>query len=63
MSVEFCDTLSITDLSRRAQGQIEVRGESLHRTRDKLIVTFSANNLSNKAGFFGTSDPFLSISR
>eukprot|EP01034_Spumella_vulgaris_P025881 gene25881-32387_t len=46
-----------------AQGYVSVRGEALTHTRDRLCVTFSANNLVNKGGFFGTSDPFLSISR
>ena len=32
-------------------------------TRDLFCVTFSGTKLANKDGFFGTSDPFLEISR
>lgn len=42
---------------------MHIRGEVVHNTRDNLIVTFAANKLSNKEGFFGTSDPFLKIAR
>lgn len=45
------------------KGKIEVRGEVQTNTRDNFVVTFSANNLSNKEGFFSTSDPFIEISR
>lgn len=48
---------------RSAQGQVEVRGEALTSSRDELVLTLSANDLANKGGFFGTSDPFVSISR
>ncbi len=44
-------------------GRLEVKGEAMHNTRDNLVVTFAANRLSNKEGFFGTSNPFLKISR
>eukprot|EP00981_Chlorochromonas_danica_P002490 scaffold474_cov169-Ochromonas_danica.AAC.25 len=42
---------------------LEIVGEVLAKTRDNLVVTFSAMRLSNKEGFFSTSDPFLRISR
>jgi hypothetical protein len=45
------------------RGEVQIRGEVVHHTRDNLLVTFSANKLSNKEGFFGTSDPFLRASR
>lgn len=45
------------------RGKIEVRGEATHHTRDNFVVTFSANKLSNKEGFFSTSSPLLKISR
>lgn len=40
-----------------------VRGESLANTRDNFQVSFSCSRLSNKEGFFSTSDPFIQISR
>ena len=45
------------------RGEVTVRGEAMHNTRNNLVVTFAANKLTNKEGFFGTSDPFLKISR
>lgn len=45
------------------RGEVQIRGEVVHHTRDNLMVTFAANKLSNKEGFFSTSDPFLKISR
>lgn len=47
----------------RGLGELTVRGEAKADTRDLLIVTFSANNLVNKEGFFSKSDPFLVILR
>lgn len=44
-------------------GSVEVRAESQVGTRDLLCVTFSGNKLANKDGFFGTSDPFIIMSR
>ena len=44
-------------------GSILVRGESQANVRDILCVTFFGRKLSNKEGFFSTSDPFLVISR
>jgi hypothetical protein len=44
-------------------GRLEVKGESTHHSRDNLVATFSANKLSNKEGFFGTSNPFLKLYR
>lgn len=35
----------------------------MSNTRDNFIAIFSASKLSNKDGFFSTSDPFLLISR
>lgn len=40
-----------------------MRGEALTSSRDELVLTLSANDLVNKGGFFGTSDPFVTISR
>lgn len=50
------------DLSQHG-GVVNVRGEALTNTRDVFCATFSGNKLANKDGFFGTSDPFLQISR
>mmetsp|Transcript_12871 Transcript_12871/g.21390 ORF Transcript_12871/g.21390 Transcript_12871/m.21390 type:complete len:544 (-) Transcript_12871:514-2145(-) len=44
-------------------GSIEVRGEIIHNTRNNFVATFACNKLSNKEGFFSTSDPFLKFSR
>ena len=44
-------------------GSILVRGESQANVRDILCVTFFGRKLSNKEGFFSSSDPFLVISR
>jgi hypothetical protein len=46
-----------------ADGSLQVRAEAQINTRDLFCVTFSCNNLTNKDGFFGTSDPFVQISR
>lgn len=40
-----------------------MRGEAQANSRDIFCVTFFARHLSNKEGFFTTSDPFLVISR
>lgn len=40
-----------------------MRGEAQANSRDVFCVTFSARKLSNKEGFFSTSDPFLVVSR
>ena len=40
-----------------------IRGEAQANVRDILLVTFFARKLSNKEGFFSSSDPFLVISR
>ena len=45
------------------RGEVTIRGEVVHHTRDLLVATFAGNKLSNKEGFFSTSDPFLVISR
>ncbi|RYH20915.1 hypothetical protein EON65_22110 [archaeon] len=42
---------------------LTVRGETLANTRDNFQVSFSCSKLSNKEGFFSTSDPFIQISR
>lgn len=47
----------------RAQGSVELRLESHTNTRDLFCANFQGVRLSNKDGFFGTSDPFLVISR
>lgn len=44
-------------------GHVVVRGEAVSNTRDLFVVTFSGNKLANKDGFFGTSDPFMEVSR
>jgi len=49
--------------STDAKGEVIVRGEVMHNTRDNLIVTFACNKLINKEGFFSTSDPFIQASR
>ena len=55
--------LSLDLTGGKEEGRLEVRGEATHHTRDNLVVTFAANKLTNKEGFFGTSSPFLKISR
>jgi hypothetical protein len=47
----------------RSLGTVTVRSEAKADTRDIFCVTFGANSLVNKEGFFGTSDPFIVISR
>ncbi|KAJ1442231.1 Copine-domain-containing protein [Ochromonadaceae sp. CCMP2298] len=44
-------------------GKVTIRGEVQHSTRDNFVSSFAANKLSNKEGFFSTSDPFLRASR
>jgi hypothetical protein len=48
---------------RAHSGTLEVRAEAQTNTRDLLHVSFRGYKLANKDGFFGTSDPFLVISR
>eukprot|EP01040_Poterioochromonas_malhamensis_P007719 gene7719-8337_t len=43
----------------RDLGNVTIRAEAKADTRDLFCVTFSANNLSNKEGFFSKSDPFI----
>ena len=45
------------------RGTLEIRAEAQTNTRDLFVVTFRGYKLANKDGFFGTSDPFLVISR
>lgn len=47
----------------RARGTLDVRGEPVANTRDVFVATFAGHKLVNKDGFFGRSDPFLTISR
>jgi hypothetical protein len=47
----------------RAKGVVDVRGEPLANTNDVFVCTFAGHKLVNKDGFFGRSDPFLTISR
>lgn len=54
---------SLTIPLTSTKGNIIVRGEAKHNTRDMLCVTFSALKLSNKEGWFSKSDPFLNIAR
>jgi hypothetical protein len=42
---------------------VELRGEAICHTRDNFVVTFAANKLTNREGFFSTSSPFLKIHR
>ena len=42
---------------------LDVRGEAVNNTRDVFVATFAGHKLANKDGFFGRSDPFLTISR
>jgi hypothetical protein len=44
-------------------GELEIHAEPQTNTRDLFCVSFRGYKLANKDGFFGTSDPFLSISR
>jgi len=60
--------VSLTPLSTSSaqclrRGRLEIRGEANHHTRDNLVATFACNKLSNKEGFFSTSDPFLRMYR
>lgn len=50
-------------VSGKAKGNLELRLESHTNTRDLFVAAFSGVRLSNKDGFFGTSDPFLVVSR
>eukprot|EP01040_Poterioochromonas_malhamensis_P007714 gene7715-8332_t len=52
-----------SDRSNKALGHLIVRTEAKADTRDLFCVTFSANNLANKEGFFAKSDPFIRILR
>eukprot|EP01040_Poterioochromonas_malhamensis_P007713 gene7713-8331_t len=52
-----------SDRSSKGLGHLIVRTEAKADTRDLFCVTFSANNLSNKEGFFSKSDPFIRILR
>jgi hypothetical protein len=49
--------------SVRNLGTLTVRAEAKADTRDLFCVTFGANNLVNKEGFFSKSDPFIVILR
>lgn len=40
-----------------------IKAEPRVNTRDLFCVTFGGHKLANKDGFFGTSDPFLQVSR
>mmetsp|Transcript_27422 Transcript_27422/g.54902 ORF Transcript_27422/g.54902 Transcript_27422/m.54902 type:complete len:538 (-) Transcript_27422:249-1862(-) len=50
-------------VSGKATGSLDLRAESHTNTRDLFCAAFQGIRLSNKDGFFGTSDPFLVISR
>eukprot|EP01032_Pedospumella_encystans_P019324 gene19324-21973_t len=45
----------------KEKGTLEIRAEAQTNTRDLFVVSFRGYKLANKDGFFGTSDPFLSI--
>lgn len=53
----------IVDTFQNGCGVLSIHGESLSSTRDNFVVSFSAQKLVNKEGFFSKSDPFLLISR
>lgn len=57
----FLTILSIHSSIHR--GSLEIHAEAQTNTRDLLHVSFRGYKLANKDGFFGTSDPFLVISR
>jgi hypothetical protein len=44
-------------------GELEIHAEARTNTRDSFCACFRGYKLANKDGFFGTSDPFLVISR
>jgi hypothetical protein len=45
------------------RGTLELRAESQTNTRDLFCAAFRGVKLANKDGFFGTSDPFIVVSR
>jgi hypothetical protein len=45
------------------RGTLELRVESQTNTRDLFCAAFRGVKLANKDGFFGTSDPFIVVSR
>eukprot|EP00598_Pedospumella_elongata_P004135 CAMPEP_0184970918 /NCGR_PEP_ID=MMETSP1098-20130426/3229_1 /TAXON_ID=89044 /ORGANISM="Spumella elongata, Strain CCAP 955/1" /LENGTH=531 /DNA_ID=CAMNT_0027492917 /DNA_START=64 /DNA_END=1659 /DNA_ORIENTATION=- len=47
----------------KEKGTLEIRAEAQTNTRDLFVVSFRGYKLANKDGFFGTSDPFLTIAR
>jgi hypothetical protein len=53
----------IIDTFQNGCGILNIHGESLSTTRDNFVVSFAAQKLVNKEGFFSKSDPFLLISR
>ncbi|KAJ1441132.1 Copine-domain-containing protein [Ochromonadaceae sp. CCMP2298] len=55
--------LSPSLVNGKNKGSLEIRAESQANTRDLFCVAFKGTKLANKDGFFGTSDPFLVISR
>lgn len=59
----MCSSGTVLNLRCGSSGKIVVRGEAQHHTRDMFCVTFAAVKLSNKEGWFSTSDPFLNIAR
>ena len=56
-------SLSTPILGGKGLGTVEIKGEAKHNTRDLFCLSFSATKLSNKEGWFATSDPFLNVSR
>eukprot|EP01031_Cornospumella_fuschlensis_P028727 gene28727-34679_t len=57
------NTLLTLPISNHHDATIDVRAELRVNNRDVFAVTFSCNNLTNKDGLFGTSDPFITMSR
>jgi len=51
------------DRGSGGDGRVEVKGETMHHTRDNFVATFACNKLHNKDGFFNTSNPFLRFYR
>ena len=55
--------LTVNLANGRNSGKLIIRGEAVTNTRDCLIVSLSAQNLSNVSGWFTRSSPFYVISR
>eukprot|EP00742_Colponemidia_sp_Colp-10_P002200 GILJ01002352.1.p1 GENE.GILJ01002352.1~~GILJ01002352.1.p1 ORF type:complete len:570 (+),score=97.05 GILJ01002352.1:35-1711(+) len=47
----------------RAHGSIIIRGEQVAACREQLMIHFTGTKIEKKDGWFGKSDPYLTISR